>query len=244
VFTIKASGIEITLNILTYILANEATSFTELKEHFSLNQSSLSRYLRLLSQSNYITKNKDNHYIRGEKTSRNHLNTTELSILVLLLSGISQTTKMTALFIEYSGGKMLCKATSVYEHGINMQAVGTSRIDFNENPWGLILLQSMDKAQRKMLLDIKKSMVFNAAVLLPSEQEIEQYFSFFEKEQYIDDFGKMYPNIRRIAFPYYTSEQLKGCFVVGFPVNSIPNNELSQSIKFIKQKIKELENYE
>lgn len=235
-----APALEIGLEIIEYVIENKKAGFNELKEELHIGSSSLSRYLKVLMAKDYLAKSEDKRYIQGINLIKIHQDESDplQNIIYPVVKNISQKLGYTTLCMKFINGKIVCYEKHIYPQGLTMQYIGETRTDYILHPWGYFYLAKCNKREREYLINLNETNLFNTDQYQIPSPALQKYFlKMVKNEGYVDDQGKLYNHIRRIAVPVFFQNKLQAAIGIGAISAAIKENEAEKIINVLKDKI-------
>ncbi|TBL71585.1 IclR family transcriptional regulator [Paenibacillus thalictri] len=214
----SAPGLESGLQILGVIGELGDASFIQLKHQLQLSPASLSRYLKTLTDQDFLEKNDEQRYMLGPALKKITAAAMQVSpfdaVIAPVLGQLSETLGLTALWISFEYGSMVCRDKVVFPEGVFMQDVGSRRTDYTIHPWGFLFLAHQKEQHRRYLIE-------NAQVspsfqkYIPVRSALDDLISEALEQGYSDDRGVIFPHIRRIAVPLFSYGRITAAIGVG-----------------------------
>lgn len=146
------------LHIVDLVAKEETLSFSQLQKITGYNVSSLNRYIKVLLESGYLSKTKDQKYMIGMKSIILSKSNTLWKNLVKrskqVLEHISQKYEVTVLIIGYGENNYTALNKVAHEDNLTMMEVGYTRKDIHTHlPWGIPYLAYSDESIKSSVLN-------------------------------------------------------------------------------------------
>lgn len=230
---ISAPGLESGLQILQTVGELEEASFIQLKQLLHLNPASLSRYLKTLTEQGFLQKNDEQRYIVGPalmNITRDAVPVSAFdSVIAPVLGNVSETLQLTALWISFEYGRMICRDKVVFPEGVFMQEVGSKRTDYTIHPWGWLYL-AHQKAEHRRYLIQQAQILPSFQNYIPDQAVLEEFIAEASAKGYSDDRGVIFPHTRRIAVPLFSKDRITAAIGVGMPGTGFSNEQIAETI--------------
>ncbi|MBO9609644.1 MAG: IclR family transcriptional regulator [Paenibacillaceae bacterium] len=242
----SAPGLESGLKILELVIKSngaDGISFSQMKQELDLNAASLTRYLRVLLESQFLGKADNQLYVPGAKLLRLSNSVKEFgeigAISAVILEQISRSTGFTALWIDYWHGRLRCRDKHIAPEGVVMQQVGAVRTDYILHPWGYLWLAEQPDQDRKFL--IEHAALGNFGGDMPTEEKMEQFMADAARQGWVDDRGSIYRGNRRIAAGIRFEGRLVCAIAVGMPDARWDEAVVQHVVQVLKEKAAQVE---
>jgi len=140
------------LDLIEIIAQSGPIGFTQLEKGSGLNTSSLNRLLKVLVESDFISKNADGKYEIGLKIFTISFNNSVWQPLFNniseILHNISTKFQVTALLYTFlpTGSSVLDKV--VFPDNVAMREIGEVKKDYLLSPWGFLYLAQLNGEER------------------------------------------------------------------------------------------------
>lgn len=237
------TGTEIVLDILDVIMEDKTVNFNQLKAAFGINQSTLSRHLKLMCEKDFLTKNAQGQYCLGYKLERFEGSGRSDQFYYMIdemTRSLSEQNRVTTQYIDFAYGKMTCRSKYAVEDGVTMQALGSVRINYCYNPWGVIFI-SGNIGHWSRYVNPEYSFPGSDRMTPLSEEEIRLKINVLSKRGYVDDEGQIIMNLRRIAVPIRGQDGIvKGAMACGFIDGSLEEAAVETIIDSMKKAVTEM----
>ncbi|OGV47768.1 MAG: hypothetical protein A2017_07250 [Lentisphaerae bacterium GWF2_44_16] len=226
-----APALENGMQILEEIAGGNGIAFNKIVEKLSLPESSAVRYLKVLIQRDYISKDpKSGLYYSGSGLSKLiKMDSVAGKIrekLDTVLKSLTQNTGNTSIFVYWNGSLWQCLGKELNEDSIAMQNINDVRHDILSYPWSPFIFNGFSETRKKIELsrypDFKKL-----------AEKLEASYKFFLRNGYV-----LYESesIRRLSAPVSMKENVFcGAMALGGTCSSMPEKSISRLAKILKE---------
>ncbi|WP_157949931.1 helix-turn-helix domain-containing protein [Vallitalea okinawensis] len=200
------------LHIIDLVAKEETLSFGQLQKLTGYNVSSLNRYIKVLLESGYLSRTKDQKYMIGMKSVILSKSNTLWRSLVnrskKVLEYISEKYEVTVLVIGYGENSYTALNKIAHKDNLTMMEIGHTEKDIlTHAPWGIPYLAYNDESTKSNIL---------AQLEEEKRVEINEMLNEIEDQGYLTYKSNSHSEILRIAVPLVDrSGQLIGVLGMG-----------------------------
>ncbi len=226
-----APALERGLEILEKVTRGKnGVGFKQLAEELALPESSVVRYLKVLTGRGYIRKDSGSGLYYPGNALRGLIKSDSPADVIRAklgptLKNIMRITGNTALFIHWNGSYLQCLGKELNEHSIVMQHVNEIRHDILKYPWSAYLYNEFSDMRKKHELD-----------QCPNRSQRKELLE--SAYRYFLDNGFGYEesaSLRRLWTPVFMKEsEFCGVLAIGGTWESIPGNTVKKFGKCLK----------
>ncbi|NCU33672.1 MAG: hypothetical protein EOM23_12240, partial [Candidatus Moranbacteria bacterium] len=219
-----APALENGIQILEEIAGANGIAFNKIVEKLSLPESSAVRYLKVLIQRDYVSKDPESGlYCLGKGLSK-LIKTDSVAGKIRekldpVLKSLTQNTGNTSLFVYWNGSSWQCLGKELNEDSIAMQNINDVRHDILSYPWSPFIFNGFSETRKKIELnrypDFKKL-----------AEKLEASYKFFLRKGYV-----LYESesIRRLSAPVFMKNNIFcGAMALGGTYSSMPEKNISR----------------
>ncbi len=228
----SAPALDKGIQILEKVAAagKDGIGFNRIVEELSLPESSAARYIKVLSEYEYLTKNPvTGLYHTGPGLARLGTVNDDPMLEILkqkfraALVSIARRTGNTTVGFYWDGGVWHCVDKEMMEQSVVMQKPGEVRHDILNYPWGAFVYHDFSATRKE--LELK-----NYSDAEDKRNLMESSYREFTEKGYIYSPDKIY---KRITVPFYYKDKFVGVIAVGGTIDSIADDKVEEYGKFI-----------
>ncbi len=230
----SAPALDKGIQILEKVAAagKDGIGFNRIVEELSLPESSAARYIKVLSEYEYLTKNPvTGLYHSGPGLARLGTVNTDPMLEILkqkfrsVLVNIARMTGNTTVGFYWDGSVWHCVDKELMEHSVVMQKPGEVRHDILNYPWGAFVYHNFSSTRRELELKNYPDAEAKRALM-------ESGYREFTEKGYVYSPEKFY---KRITVPVFCKEQFVGVIAVGGTIDSIADGKVNEYGRFMME---------